>query len=540
MPVTNAVPATDAVLGRLLPAFDGIDPPAWLTRRIASGLTHGATVFLRANAEPAADLARLTGPLHAAVPDDLPLLVGADQEGGQLVGLGHATTRFPGAMALGATDDEVLTEAVARATASESRALGITVCYAPVCDVAVSPENVSLGTRSFGSDPVEVGRHAAAFVRGLEEAGVAAAPKHFPGFGAVDVDPHDELGVVDAERDVLDARELRPFRSAISAGASMVMSAHVALPAVTGDRMLPATLSRAVMHSLLRRDLGFGGVSITDAMDMKALAQGPGQLIDSIAALRAGVDLLLLTPDRAAQRRLETGLRQALRRRLISVTSIAESQRRVLALRQRLREFAQPDAAVLRSRPHLALAQRVARRSITLVRDDAGWLPLRPRRQETVLVVTPTPRVLTPADSSLTEPFDLAGAVARHHDTLRSIRVPADPGAGDVAAVQAAAATADHVIVGTIATGTQRGQARLVEALIETGRPVITVAFRTPWDLADYPRAPTHLCAWSIVPSSVEAAADAIFGAIPVGGRLPVAIPGLYGRGHGKVVTAWP
>ncbi len=134
-------------------------------------------------------------------PTGLPLLIGADQEGGQLVGLGHGTTRFPGAMALGAADDEALTEAVGRATALELRALGITVCYAPVCDLALDPANVSLGTRAFGSDPASVGAaRGGAHVRGLMAGGVVATAKHFPGFGAVDADPHHRLGVVEADR----------------------------------------------------------------------------------------------------------------------------------------------------------------------------------------------------------------------------------------------------------------------------------------------------------------------------------------------------
>ncbi len=201
----------DDVLGQLLPAFEGTDPPTWLMRRVAADQAHGVTVFLRANARDADSLASLAWQLHGAAPGDLPLLIGADQEGGQLVGLGHETTRFPGAMALGAADDETLTEAVGRATADELRALGITVCYAPVCDLALLPGNVSLGTRAFGSDPGDVARHAAALTRGLQAGGVVATAKHFPGFGAVDVDPHHRLGVVDASAEVLEVRELAPF-----------------------------------------------------------------------------------------------------------------------------------------------------------------------------------------------------------------------------------------------------------------------------------------------------------------------------------------
>ena len=196
----------------------------------------------------------------------------------------------------------------------------------------------------------------------------------------------------------------------------MVMSAHVALPAVTGDPTLPATISREVMDGLLRRELGFDGVSITDAMDMKAVAQGSAGIVDSVMALRAGVDLLLLTPDRAAQRRLEAGLRQAALRGLLPAARIrAAPVARILRLRRWLAGFERPPIGVVRSDEHEALAPSRGRGAITLVRDDVGLLPLRPGTGQRVAVITPAPRDLTPADSSVDEPLDLAGAMRRHH-----------------------------------------------------------------------------------------------------------------------------
>ena len=528
------------MLGQLLPAFEGAEPPGWLLRRVAAGHAHGVTVFLRANAADADGLAALTEVLHGAAPAHLPLLIGADQEGGQLVGLGHDTTRFPGAMALGAADDPALTEATGRAMGRELRALGVTVDYAPVCDVAVEPENVSLGTRSFGSDPAAIGRHAAALTRGLQEGGVVATPKHFPGFGAVDADPHFELASIGLDLEGLEARELIPFRAAIEAGAGMVMSGHVALPAVTGDRALPATVSRLVMHELLRNHLGFAGVSITDAMDMKAVAQGVGGVVDSIVALRAGVDLLLLTPDRAAQKRLEEGLRQAAVRGLVPASRVRASQRRLLRLRRWLKHFTWPERTYVKSPGHRDLARRSARAALTLVRDEGSLLPLRPEADAHVLVITPQPRELTPADSSADEPLALAEAVRRHHAEVVDLRVPAEPGDDDIRSAREAAAEAAMVIVATLATNVQPSQARLVDAVLETGTPTVTVAMRTPYDLADYPRSRTHLCSYSIVPASVGAVADALFGQAPIGGRLPVEIPGLYPRGHGVEVSQWP
>jgi beta-N-acetylhexosaminidase len=532
--VTGRGPARpDAVLGLLLPAFDGPTPPAWLLRRIRAGAAHGASVFLRANARDIEQLATLAARLHSAAVDGLPLLIAADQEGGQLVGLGHETTRFPGAMALGAAGDPSLTERVASATAAELRALGITVCYAPVCDLAIDPANVSLGTRTFGSDPEAVAIQVAAFTRGLLGGGVMATPKHFPGFGAVGVDPHHALGSIDRDRAGLDARELVPFRAALAAGAGLVMSGHVALPAVTGDRDLPATVSRAVMHDLLRGELGFRGVSITDALDMRALGQGASQVVEAIAALRAGVDLLLLTPDRAAQRRLEAGLAHAARRGLVPPSHVRAATRRILALRRWAGRFRWGDRHVIRSADHEALARSAAGRAITLVRDDDGLLPLRPARGERIAIITPKPRDLTPADSSVTEPLELAAAIGRRHGDVLGMRTSSEPTDTEIEAAVEAVGACHVAVVGTIATAIQPAQARLVEAILATGIPTVTVALRTPYDLLDYPGARTHLCAYSIVPAAVDAIAAALLGANGIAGRLPVAIGGLYPRGHG-------
>ena len=176
-------------------------------------------------------------------------------------------------MALGAVDDEALTERVGVAIGREARALGVNVVYAPSVDLASEPGNSSLGIRSFGDDPGAVGRHGASMVRGLQSAGVAASAKHFPGLGTLAQDTHHALGVVEGSPDHLDAHEFAPFRAAIAAGAKLMMSAHVAVPALTGDPTLPATLSRTVMGGTLRDRFGFGGLTISDALDMQALAR---------------------------------------------------------------------------------------------------------------------------------------------------------------------------------------------------------------------------------------------------------------------------
>ncbi|MFO7291941.1 MAG: glycoside hydrolase family 3 protein [Actinomycetes bacterium] len=513
----------------LITSFEGTEAPADVLRSISEDGVVAVTLFPHTNVESAEQVAALTAKLHSASPDGLPLLVAADQETGQLTGLGSDTTQFPGAMALGAVGDPDLARRVGEAVGTEMRALGVTVNYAPVCDVATNPDNPSLGIRAFSDDPGLVAELAAATIHGLKAAGVASTAKHFPGKGEAVVDPHHELPLLDLDRDRLDSVELVPFRAAISAGVSAFMIGHYALPSLTGSDDLPTSLSEAAVNGLLRRELGFDGVVMTDALDMKALPQGVGQIVDAVAAIRAGVDLLLTTPDSEAQQRLRTGLDLAVARRLIEPDATRRSRERVARLRRWLAGFRRPGIEAVGSAAHRALAAEVARRSVTLVRDDPPILPLRPAGR--LLAVMPRPADLTPADTSSVVPPLLATALRRHHPDVAEIVTGHPPSRQDIAAAADAAASADAVVVGTITAGDE--QAALVEALLATGRPVVTVALRTPFDLAAYPGAGTHLCTYSILGPSMDALADVLFGVEPARGTLPAAIPGLYPRGHG-------
>lgn len=539
LPVGADLPNGEAALGRIMLAFDGLRPPRWALDRFRSGTTAGLSLFRFKNVDSLEQVADLVAELQRADGSRLPVLVAADQEGGQLNSLGVGTTLFPGNMALGAAGDMVLTMEVGRAIGRECRALGVTVDYAPSCDLANEPRSSSLGTRCFGSEPELVALHAALFVTGIADAGVAGAAKHFPGSGAITVDTHERIGTIGADRDALEAAELVPFRAAVGAGVAMVMSAHVAVPAVTGDPALPATLSSALMRDLLREELGFRGLSITDALDMHAIAQGAGQVVDTIVALRAGVDVMLGPPDRVAQDRMANGIRQAAVRGLLPNAGTQTSLARIRRLRRWLAGFERPAMDVIGGTEHQALARRAAAASITLVRDDAGLLPLRPSPGDRLLVVTPAPRDLTPADTSSTLTPDLGAALravgegtALGGAEVEAIVVSSRPSDEEIAGVVARAAGAWRVVVGTISAELQPEQAKLVRALLATGVPVVTAALRTPWDLAHYPEATTHVCAWSIVPASIDALAAALLGAAPMPGRLPAPVPGLYASGH--------
>ena len=513
-----------AILGRMMLAFDGERVPGWMTSRLRAAPAAGVTLFRAPNVRSAGQVRELTEALqHATAAFPGPFLVAADQEGGQLLGLGPETTAFAGNMALGAVDDPTLTEAIGAAIGRESRAMGVNVVYAPVLDLASEPTNPALGTRSFGDDPALVARHGASMVRGLQSAGVAATGKHFPGHGEITQDPHHALGVVELDRAEFDSRTLVPFRVAIEAGVQMMMSGHVAVPALTDDPTLPATLSRAVMHGLLRTELGFEGLSISDALDMNAIAQGPVQVVEVLAAIRGGLDLLLCTPSRTAQRRIETAVAAAASRRLFDADEMAASTRRLAVLRRWLTDSGPaPDPDVIGGPDHRSLSRTLAERALTRLDDDGA--PLRLGRSTRLLAIMPEPRDLTPADTSSTIQPALGCALRTRFDAVEDVVAPAEPSDQDIAALasRAASGDVDVVVVGTIEAHRQPAQAALVAALAATATPTIAVAMRTPWDGAVYPAGVPAIATYSINPDSLEALARALAGEIPTPGRVPV------------------
>jgi beta-N-acetylhexosaminidase len=511
---------TDA-LGRLMLAFDGTELPEPMRRRFAERPAAGVTLFRYRNVASPAQVRALTDDLQSLAPPGEPFLVAIDQEGGQLLGLGEGSTPFPGNMALGAAGDPTLTRRVGAAIGRELRAVGVNVNYAPVADLAVNPANPSLGVRSFGDDATTVASHVAAFVEGMESSGVVATVKHFPGKGDVDVDTHHALATVRRDAAGFAERELVPFRAGFGAGASMVMAGHVAAPGLgTGDR--PATVSRAVVFDLLRRELGYDGVAISDAFDMDALSPGDARTGDAIAALNAGLDLILLG-GRSDVPAFDAAVSAAAAGGHLDADTNAAALDRVRRLRLRLGSAdPAPGLASVGSPEHLGLAREVAERSVTLVRNRDALLPLRVAATDRILVVMPRPIDRTPADTSSTVRAGLASAIARHHANVHEVVVAADPSSAELAAVLDAARASTLAIIGSISASLVPSQAALVRAVVETGVPTVTIALRTPWDLDSYPAAGTHVCTYSVLEPSLEAVADALFGRIPFSGALPV------------------
>jgi beta-N-acetylhexosaminidase len=269
----------------LLPGFAGTTPPDWVLERIAGGLG-GVTLYGR-NVGDASRLAALSASLHA---EGDGFVVSLDEEGGDVTRTEVASgSSFPGNGALGAADDEALTAAVAASMGSVLAGFGIDLDLAPVVDVNVDPANPVIGIRSFGADPAHVARHTVAFVAGLQSAGVAACLKHFPGHGNTATDSHHDLPVVHDDLETIDRIALPPFRAGMAAGARALMTAHLVVPAYD---TVPATLSRRILTGLLREELGFTGVIVSDGLDMGAIADGIGFLEGAVQSLAAGADLL--------------------------------------------------------------------------------------------------------------------------------------------------------------------------------------------------------------------------------------------------------
>ena len=331
--MTTFASGTDTItrdaLTVLQPGFPGTTAPDWLLRRLGEGLA-SVGLFGRNIASPE-QLAELTAQLRAERDD---VLVAIDEEGGDVTRLEVGTgSSFPGNNALGAVDDVSLTRDVAAELGRRLAACGVNLNWAPSADVNSNPGNPVIGVRSFGADPHLVARHTAAYVTGLQSAGVAACTKHFPGHGDTAVDSHHALPRIDADPATLAERELAPFRAAFAAGTRAVMTAHILVPALDPDR--PATLSRRILTDLLRGELGYDGLIVTDGMEMQAISGTYGIERGSVLAVAAGADAICVgggLSDDETVRRLRDALVSAVRSGELPEERLAEAAERVRAL----------------------------------------------------------------------------------------------------------------------------------------------------------------------------------------------------------------
>jgi len=468
----------------------------------------------------------------------VPLQIATDQEQGVVTRIGPPATQFPGSMALGAGRSAPDARTAAAITGMELLAMGVNTDFAPDCDVNVNPLNPVIGTRSFSSRPELAAQLAAAQVAGYQrDGGVASSAKHFPGHGDTATDSHVAFPIITHTREQWEAIDAPPFKAAINEQIDMIMTAHLSFPALD-DSGNPATLSKPIMTDLLRGQLGYTGVIVTDSLAMQGVRDLYGDAEVAVRALLAGVDQLLMTP---AMDDAFAAVLDAVRSGRIAEDELDAKVRRVLGLKYRrgivARPYADPAAisSVVGTPAHLAAANSITDRTTTLVKNDAKALPLAPKGKKVLVTGYGVGTTAT-----------LAAALTGKGATVQTIQTGTSPTDTQVTSAVAAAADKDVVVVTTMkawdtsVTDTRGGQQKLVKQLLATGKTVVVVAVRDPYDIAYFTDAPTYVATYSYSPVAIEAAARVIVGDVSPTASLPVDIPVagrpdtvLYPFGHG-------
>jgi beta-glucosidase-like glycosyl hydrolase/endonuclease/exonuclease/phosphatase family metal-dependent hydrolase len=488
-------------------------------------------------------IAGLSNGLQAAAAGDtdVPLVISTDQEHGVVTRVGPPAAQLPGNMALGADRDPEDARQAAEISGTELKALGIRNDFAPVADVNVNALNPVIGVRSFSSDPALAASLTAAQVNGYQDdAGIGSTAKHFPGHGDTEVDSHTGIPQIDHSVDEWNAIDKPPFEAAINAGIDAIMTAHIVVPSLdpSGD---PATLSKPILTGILREQLGFDGVVVTDSLGMQGVRDKYGDAEIPLRAIEAGVDQLLMPVDMDLA---YNSVLNAVRSGRIGEDRIDQSVRRILTWKQKLGLDQDPyaDAAQIPSKvgtpAHLAAAQRISDRTTTLIKNDADLVPL-----------SNEPRRILVAGWGATQTQTLANRLKARGATT-TVRSSGDsPTDTQINNAVAQAQVNDLTVVLTMkawdtkVTDKQAKQQKLVKALLATGKKVIVVAVRDPYDIGYFAHAPTYLATYSYTAPVLESLAKVLYGEITPRGQLPVDIPAVgnpdhplfrYGYGLGK------
>jgi beta-N-acetylhexosaminidase len=503
----------------------------------------GGVILFRENVVTTEQTVRLVNEYKKAN-EDYGLLLSIDQEGGIVTRL-QSGTDFPGNMALGATRSTELAESVGHAIGSELHSLGINMNLAPVLDVNNNPDNPVIGVRSFGEDPQLVADLGTAYTKGLQNAGMAATAKHFPGHGDTAVDSHLGLPSVPHDKERLLEVELYPFQQAMNEGIDAVMTAHVTFPKIDPttvkskkdgtDIALPATLSYEVLTNLMRKEMGFEGVISTDALNMKAIADHFGAVDAVIRAVNAGTDIILMP---VGLEEVANGLYEAVEKGEITEERLNESVERLLTLKAKRGIFKQVTEIPVEDKiehaeevvgniTHKEVEQEVARKSITLVQNN-GLLPVNKNNVDSVVVI------------GNTYSENLQKALAAHHSTVELIKSTQPLSETQLTKVK----NADLVVLGTYTfnvagRSSSSPQMQMVNQVIQAAPDkTIAVGIRNPYDIMAFPEVTAYLAQYSFRDTSFRAAAETIFGLNNPSGKLPITIYSetdhvLYPFGHG-------
>ena len=524
-----------------------------IKRQVTENKVGGIVVF----GAPVYDTAVLINRLQAEA--KIPLLFSVDAETG--IGMRFEnTTNFPWAMAVGATGNPEYARKIGAITGREARAMGIQQVYSPVVDVNNNSNNPVINVRSYGENPEDVGRFGAAMIEGVQSANVIATAKHFPGHGDTAVDSHSALPIIDLPRERFDKVELVPFRSAINAGVGSIMIAHIGLPQFDNEQIkplknpvlpiysenvelpkdsatIPATLSKKVQTDLLRKEMNFQGLIVSDAMDMSGLTLYIGQEEAAVRAIEAGTDLLEKPADAGAMIR---GIVNAVKSGRLTEERIDESARKLLAWKHQLGLFKQKITPIdeidkiISSKEVRDLADEIGKQAITLVKDEAKSLPIQKDKKVFVLAITNGPDI-----------FFVANSLTR---TLRQNGIKFEFAALDERSTEAEqnkafekATNADVVVAalyGRVRSGARNSGslpasgAGVLQKLLAQDKPLIGLSFGNPYLLLNYPQMKTYIVSYGDMSSLQKATANAITGNQDFFGKLPITI-GDYPRGTG-------
>ncbi len=467
----------------------------------------------------------------------VPLLIASDFERGVANRI-TGSTLFPNMMSIGAADSEDLAYRMGKITAEEGRALGVHMAYAPVVDVNINPDNPIINTRSIGEDPERVSRLAAAFIRGCQENGLIATAKHFPGHGDTDVDSHSLLPVIRADRGRLDEVELYTFKKAIEAGVQAIMTAHLSVPALDATPDLPATLSPLILTDLLRKQFGFRGLIVTDAMTMGGITNTYSNTDAALRAIMAGVDMVLLPPEPS---KVVAFLKEAARSGRIPEARINQSVRRILMAKARLGLYRQKLVDIdalsqkISTKESLRQAALTFESAATLVKNEENLLPL-PSSGKKIAVLSLSS---DPGDYFAGRAF--AEGVKKRCPGTQIFYADSDTGRESLEEAVAKSSEAEVVVCALFSrlsdrkgsVGLDLKHIELIKSYAEGERPIVILSFGSPYFLRYFPDVDAYLCLYQNTPQTQDIAARAIFGEMEIKGKLPVSLPGLYPIGHG-------
>ncbi len=504
----------------------------------------GGLVFSIRNVENPMQVSELIQDMQelAVRENDIPLIITINQEGGDRTCFLESLARNPGSMAIGATHERSWAYRVAHIVGSELKALGFNMLYMPVLDLAELADNTHLGIRSFGSEPQFVAEMGEQFIKGLEAIGIASTAKHFPGVGSSSVDAHFDLPTIPKNFDQINEHDIVPFKRAIEANVSAMMTSHVRYSKIDEDAI--GTFSEIINTKIARERLGFKGVITTDAFGMKGLTKYFSPPESAVRAILAGADLILKRHGREANFANLQALRKALKNGRISERRVDISLRRIFDLKKKYCIPVIPDfSKFLWNEDHIRDLERMGEESVTVVRNEEKVLPLKLNYHMRTLLIMPNMLANASPDGTT---GDNAGYIIRgilsdkysySSNGFDLIHFNLNPFHEEITSVIERAKSSDVLILGSHRSNVNPEQSKLIKLIFSLNKIVIWIALNSPYDLLDYPEAPTYICTYGDRLPQLKGLCRLIAGDITPKGRLPVAISNLHPFGFG--ISSW-